>query len=212
MTVEPQAPNDTERAVAACREAHARLVGRLGPVDDVVVHRPSRLPGWSIGHVLSHLARNADSLVRMLEAAGDGRSVAQYPGGPSQRDGEIETGASRNAAAIVNDLRTSAERLDGAFAGASPAAWAGAGRTREGDPAPCSLFPLRRLGEVELHHVDLGLGYEPGDWPADFVELALPGVLAGLPGRLRDPRERAALLAWAACRSPDPGRLELAPL
>ncbi|HET9092643.1 MAG TPA: maleylpyruvate isomerase N-terminal domain-containing protein [Acidimicrobiales bacterium] len=211
MTLEPQATSDTERAVAACRTAHAGLVGRLGVVDDVVVHRPSRLPGWSIGHVLSHLARNADSFVRMLEAAGDGRTVAQYPGGTSQRDGEIETGAARSAAAIVNDVRTSAARLDDAFAAATPAAWAGCGRTRDGEPAPCALFPLRRLREVELHHVDLGLGYEPGCWPADFVELALPGVLAGLPGRIGDPRERAALLAWATCRSPDPGRPELAP-
>ena len=28
-----------------------------------------KLEGWTVGHVLTHLARNADSHVRMLEAA-----------------------------------------------------------------------------------------------------------------------------------------------
>ena len=35
---------------------------------------PSRLPGWTVGHVLTHLARNADSMVRVLGAAEAGSS------------------------------------------------------------------------------------------------------------------------------------------
>jgi hypothetical protein len=36
---------------------------------------------------------------------------------------------------------------------------------------------------VEVHHVDLGLGYEPDRWPAGLVERMLPDLLAGLPDR-----------------------------
>ena len=32
-----------------------------------------------------------------------------------------------------------------------------------------SVHLVRRLGEVEIHHVDLGAGYAPPDWPAPFV-------------------------------------------
>ncbi|MET0910545.1 MAG: maleylpyruvate isomerase N-terminal domain-containing protein, partial [Ilumatobacteraceae bacterium] len=42
---------------------------------------PSLLPGWTRGHVLTHIARNADSFVRLLEAAGRGEVVTQYAGG-----------------------------------------------------------------------------------------------------------------------------------
>ena len=28
---------------------------------------------------------------------------------------------------------------------------------------------------AEVHHVDLGLGYEPSDWPEDYVAVAGPG-------------------------------------
>ncbi len=42
---------------------------------------PSLLPEWSDGHVLTHLARNADSVVRRMEGAARGELVDQYPGG-----------------------------------------------------------------------------------------------------------------------------------
>jgi maleylpyruvate isomerase len=36
---------------------------------------------------------------------------------------------------------------------------------------------------VEIHHVDLGAGYAPGDWPQDFATAALPGVAESFSGR-----------------------------
>jgi len=198
--------------LAACEASHARLDARLAVVDDETVRRPSRLAGWSIGHVLTHLARNADSFVRMLEAAAGGASAPQYPGGTDQRNEEIEAGARRNATAIVADVRSASRRLDDAFAAATPLAWSGRGLAPEGLPAPLiARLPLRRLREVELHHVDLGLGYEPEDWPEEFVALVLPEELARVPARIADPRQRAAVLAWVAGRRGSPGEVELAP-
>lgn len=37
-----------------------------------------------------------------------------------------------------------------------------------------------RLQEVEIHHVDLAAGYQPGDWPQDFVARLLPRAAADL--------------------------------
>src|SRR5262245_7826701 len=64
---------DVAGAAAAHQGLLAMLDGRLsaGALD---VSQPGRLPGWSIGHVLTHLARNADSMVRVLVAPSGARS------------------------------------------------------------------------------------------------------------------------------------------
>lgn len=66
--------------VAGCTAAHRRLEATVASVDDATARRPSLLPGWTVGHVLTHVARNAESHVRMLEAALAGQAVEQYPG------------------------------------------------------------------------------------------------------------------------------------
>ena len=49
---------------------------------DAWAREPSLLPGWTRGHVLTHLARNADSQRHVLEAAVRGAPAERYPGGP----------------------------------------------------------------------------------------------------------------------------------
>ena len=65
-----------EQWVAGCVAAQARLDGALRGLDDAAARRPSLLPGWSVGHVLTHIARNADSVVWRLEGAAAGRAAA----------------------------------------------------------------------------------------------------------------------------------------
>ena len=75
-----------------------------------------------------------------------------------------------------------------------------------------------RWREVEVHRVDLGLGYEPEDWPAEYVRLELrememrwnarrPMGLTGLPPSRWRCRPRPA---WPGCsaasRSPGSSR------
>lgn len=43
---------------------------------------------------------------------------------------------------------------------------------------------LHRLREVEMHHVDLGLGYTLLDWPQEYLAWDLPVLLASVPDRL----------------------------
>jgi len=197
-------PADLERALAGCRRAHRQLEAALDQVDQAVARGPSRLPGWTVGHLLTHLARNADSYVRMLEGAARGRVLSQYEGGLEGRAAAIEAGAPRPAAELVNDVRSSVERLEAAFDEATPATWMASAVSGAGEPWPCWTFPASRRREVEVHLVDLGLGAEPEGWPADYVDQELPVALAGLDARLGDPAERARLLAWLYGRGEQP--------
>ena len=92
------------------RTSHVRLAGTLARLDDASARRPSLLPGWTVGHVLTHLARNADSHVRLVQAALRGEVGDQYPGGNPQREADIEAGAGRPAAELVEDVLAAADR------------------------------------------------------------------------------------------------------
>jgi maleylpyruvate isomerase len=199
---------EPEAAIGVCRAAHQRLLATAAGIDDRTVRRPSRLPGWSVGHVLSHLARNADGHVRRLEGALRAEEVARYPGGNVEREREIEEGASRTAAELLADLTTSAKRLEDTWDRSREAGWPNAGLLAS-DTWPTSASPLRRLREVEVHHVDLGLGYEASDWPEDYVRWDLPLMLEGLPDRLSGADDARRLLASLFGRAPWPERLEL---
>ena len=124
----------------------------------------------------------------------------QYEGGAAGREAEIEAGASRSAADLLADLRTACAAVDVAFAGHPADAWDGLGRGVDGDEAPVATLPFGRWREVEVHLVDLDVGYEPSAWPTALAERWLPKLLPELAGR-SDP---VALLAWTLRRGPAP--------
>jgi len=196
-------------AIAACSAAHERLLTALAGIDEPVPRRPSRLPGWSVGHLLTHLARNADGHALRLEGALRGEEVPRYPGGQEQRNREIEEGAGRPAKDLVADVADSAARLQETWNRSERAGWPRS-QLLGTDRWPTSGSPLRRLREVEVHHVDLGLGYEATDWPDFYVRWELPLGLEGLPERLSDSDSRR-LLAWIIGRSESPEGIELPP-
>ena len=98
---------ELEATVSACTSAHRRLDETVVSVDDDIVRGPSRLPGWTVAHVLAHLARNAESHVRMLDAALASGAVEQYPGGYEQRRHDIEAGAILPADDLRSAVRAS---------------------------------------------------------------------------------------------------------
>ena len=64
-----------------------------------------------------------------------------------------------------------------------------------GGTVPAARLAYSRWRKVEVHHVDLGLGYEPARWPARLVELMLPGLLRRGAGAWRTgPRSPAGRL------------------
>ncbi|MHB1931283.1 MAG: hypothetical protein ACYCUG_17975, partial [Acidimicrobiales bacterium] len=91
---------------------------------------------------------------------------------------------------------------------------AGAGwphRDLRGDDSwPTTASPMRRMAEVEVHHADLGVGYEVADWPDAYVAWQLPKLLATVPRRSRAADQRR-LVAWLAGRATLPVSVELDP-
>ncbi|WP_028813919.1 maleylpyruvate isomerase family mycothiol-dependent enzyme [Streptomyces flavidovirens] len=152
--------NDHVRDLASVREATDRLLAATGKLDNADVTQPSRLPGWTRGHVLAHLARNADALVNVLS----GRPMYASA---EVREADIARDAPRPLAVHLEDVRDSAARFD--ETAAAPADWSRTVALRGGVTDSASRIPFRRLVEVELHHVDLGIGYELEDLPEEFT-------------------------------------------
>jgi maleylpyruvate isomerase len=177
---EPTALLQALRAATADLLQH--LLG-LGWSDNDVA-APSLCEGWTRGHVLTHLARNADGIADTLAGALRGEVVERYPGAPGARDAAIEDGAGRPYAVLVADVRDSADRLDRVFGAVADAdAW---DRPTE-HGAPADEWVLRRWREVEVHHVDLASDYTPDRWPPLFVTTVLPAAADSLPGRSDGP-------------------------
>ena len=147
------------RDVESCARSHRALDDHLASLADVDPGAPSRLPGWSLGHLLTHIARNGDSHLAMLA----GRP--QYPG-VAQRNADIDAGAMRPWDELVADVRRAGAAVDEAFG--THQGWSGSATTLGGD-RPAHLLPLLRQREVEIHRIDLGLGYEFAELPADYV-------------------------------------------
>ncbi len=190
---------DPARATVLCARAGERLLAGLADLDDAAAGRDSLLPGWSVGHVLTHLARNADGHARRVAGALRGEDLGKYAGGGEQRRTEIEDGAGRGAEQLVADLRASQSRLMGLFERAVEDGWPH-GDVTGGGPYPVTACPAHRLREVEMHHVDLGLGYTPADWPEEYVAWDLEVLLATVPERLTSVADRRGVLAWLAGR------------
>ncbi len=181
MATSPAARGDD---LAHMAEAEARLLDAVAGLDDQTVGSSSLLSGWTIGHLLTHLARNADSHRRRTAAAIEGVVVDQYPGGMDERTTEIETGAGRSAAALRADLAESSALMQEAWAVVPDHAWAGITRDATGKERRLDELPGRRWQEVEVHLVDLGIGPTYRDWPDAFVDARLPMMRADLPSRL----------------------------
>jgi maleylpyruvate isomerase len=157
-------------------QATEKVIATAAGIDDVSA--PSRLPGWTQGHVLTHIARNADGMVNLLNWARTGVRTPAYAS-PAARAADIEAGAGRPVAEMIADLRASAARFLDAAAAVPADRWSAEVALPSG-PGPAALLPWKRLREVEVHHVDLGAGYAPADWPESFACRLLREVVSDL--------------------------------
>jgi maleylpyruvate isomerase len=154
-------------------QATQRLLGTARIITDPDLRVPSMLPGWTRGHVLAHVARNADGMRNVLAGVRTGQDRPAYASAEAREAG-IEQDAGRRATEQAADLASSAMALRTVARQLPDAGWQVPVRMLDGtDFFPAAELLTRRLAEVELHHCDLGAGYGPGDWPAFFADMEL---------------------------------------
>jgi maleylpyruvate isomerase len=184
--------------IDGCLAAQASLEGSLVGLDDATARSASLLPGWSVGHVLTHIARNADSVVWRLEGAARGEQRDQYPGGLEQRRDDIEAGAVRPADELVADVRASSAAVVRVTAELPDEAWDAPSRTARGVVEPSRDAIFSRWREVVVHHGDLGFG------PVPLPPVLVAEWLARELPRLGERTDATALLAWVIGRGDAP--------
>jgi maleylpyruvate isomerase len=179
-------------------DATSSLVAGIARLTDADVREPSALPGWTRGHVLTHLARNAEGGVRLLGWARTGVPSYEYPS-VAARAAAIEDGAVRPAAVLVADVGETASALAAAIARMRPGDWDNLVTWTTGQQTPAEMIVRSRLAEVLLHHADLAIGFGPASWPAAFVREMLDISVASL-------NQRSPVPITAQMEAADTGR------
>jgi maleylpyruvate isomerase len=211
-----------DEAIALLAEVTDLVLDDVRAMDDGDVAQPSLLPGWSRGHVLAHLARNADATGNLLAWARSGDRTPMYSSW-EERDAAIERDAGRSASDHEADVEASGERLLADLAALPVGRRHAEVVSGSGTPMPAHDVLWWRIREVSYHWVDLDRGHGFADLPpavlARGLAEAVPRLTAkGAPGvglqasdepwsgRLgnggpvvRGPR--AALLGWLTGRS-----------
>jgi maleylpyruvate isomerase len=170
---------DAAAGLEQITEATAHLLATVAELTDEDLRQPSLCEGWTRGHVLAHIARNADGLSNMLNTAATGEVTPMYESN-EKRNADIEAGSSRPVAEQLADLESSAARFAEAYATAQAAGnWnAPVYRTPGASSYPAYEVPTKRLGEVLIHHVDLDLDFTPAHWSDAFTDRWFADALA----------------------------------
>jgi maleylpyruvate isomerase len=153
----------------ALPEATARLVRTTDALPDAAYAEPSDLPGWTRGHVLAHLALNAEGLAGALGGVVEGEQVPMYASDEA-RDADIAELAATSPGELRSRLLAACTHLRDAIAAVPPDRRDGTvERTPGGRTFPVEAVPWMRLKEVEIHHADLAAGYDRGRWSVPFA-------------------------------------------
>lgn len=159
------------------RSTHS-LQRSIAGLTDEQARGPSLLTGWTRGHLVAHIARNADALTNLLDWARTGVETPMYPS-RQVRNATIEAQSGRPAAELVEDVEIAHERFMAAAAELAESHWqAHISWGAAGHDGEAPVVPWLRRVEVEVHHVDLDLDYTLAHWPEDFVERLVAETVA----------------------------------
>ncbi|MDR7301226.1 maleylpyruvate isomerase family mycothiol-dependent enzyme [Haloactinomyces albus] len=171
---------DTEprKRLEEIAETHRWLRSDASALDDSRMREATGLPGWSRGHVLTHLGDLARAFARQARSALEGRIVAVYDDGRPGRDASIEKGAGRSAGELMADLEDGLTRLEEAWAELGPDDWSLPSAYRDSTLLATQLCWWR---EVHVHYADLEVGYGADDWSDALGEHLVGYLLPRLP-------------------------------
>jgi maleylpyruvate isomerase len=152
------------------------LLSSAAGLDDKGIRVASLCDGWTRGHVLTHLARNADALGNLVSWAVTGTPTAMYAS-EDARDDDIAAGSTRSASEIFTDLEKSTARFAAAATGLAGPPEDVEVEMRAGRTVRGGQLPTLRLLEVVFHHVDLDAGYTFADADPGFVTRAISNAV-----------------------------------
>jgi maleylpyruvate isomerase len=181
--------------LAAARRAGTALHEAVDDLDDLAMRAPTPLTGWTRGHVVSHLARNADGLVNLLHWARTGIESPMYTS-RADREADIQEGANRLARVQQEDLKAAEERFFMATEVMTDDAWDTVVVNGQGKSISASRVPWMRLTELLVHHVDLdlGVGFEQAvELTGDQTEQLVDCVVAAYDDHADVPAVRLAV-------------------
>jgi maleylpyruvate isomerase len=147
------------------KTAAAQLTALVADLSEETARGDSVLPGWSRGHVITHIANFSEAMTRQVEEALQGRLAEFYDGGRPGRDAAIEAGANRPAAELEAHLLTATTTLLATFDKVGPDDWQRPITHRTSNLAAAVNTTWR---ELLIHTTDLGLAVTPADWPSTF--------------------------------------------
>jgi maleylpyruvate isomerase len=154
--------------IAAVGAATEMVLTALATITDGDARAASSLPGWTRGHLLTHMARSGDGDRRCVDGAARDEVVQKYPDGMEGRARDIEAGAGRPARELLADVERSQRALDDAWRALPDDAWDRLGDTPMGLRTMVDVVRSRRR-ELLVHLVDLDIGVVPGDLPRDYL-------------------------------------------
>ncbi|MFF7143181.1 maleylpyruvate isomerase N-terminal domain-containing protein [Streptomyces nodosus] len=118
---------------------------------------PSVLPEWTRGHLVAHVAANADALCNLVHWAATGEETPMYASAEERAAG-IAKGPTLSADELRSWLTGSAHRLAEGLDGLTDEQWQHKVVTAQGRTVPATELPWMRAREVCVHAVDLGTG------------------------------------------------------
>ncbi|HET6985746.1 MAG TPA: maleylpyruvate isomerase family mycothiol-dependent enzyme, partial [Kribbella sp.] len=169
-------------ALTDVKTAVTRLNTLLADLDDDTARAASGLPGWSRGHVITHIANFSEAMTRQVEEALHGRQVEMYDGGRPARDADIEAGANRPATELTDHLQHATSALVAAWDKVGPDDWTRR-ITHRNSNLSAGLDATWR--ELAIHTVDLDLGVTPASWSPAFCLQLLDFLRPRTPDNIR---------------------------
>lgn len=158
--------------VAAAAESiewtHERVRTVLETLTDEQVAGASRLPGWTRGHVLAHMAGFGEGAIRQVERAIARHEPGEfYDGGQAARNAAIDASAGAPCAAHAARLGAAMDRWEGLVDLLEPEL---AARPTAYRDRPVGALVLSWWREMSIHLTDLDLGVTHTFWGAALRE------------------------------------------
>ncbi|MFE9309240.1 maleylpyruvate isomerase family mycothiol-dependent enzyme [Streptomyces sp. NPDC088353] len=139
---------------------------------------PSVLPEWTRGHLVAHVAANADALCNLVHWAATGEETPMYASA-GERAAGIAKGSTLPADELRSWLTGSAHRLAEGLDGLTDEQWQHEVVTAQGRTVPATELPWMRAREVCVHAVDLGTGVVTfADLPKGFLTALVAEISA----------------------------------